>query len=126
LLFYYSVDRLFGRSILILQDEEWREMRHHLSPAFTGSKLRGMMGLIESTCTKFSEHLSQRQNFDEPLDIFESFRRMAADLIATTAFGSPSDSITDPESEFYKNGLKITDFSGLRGLSIVGYLLVPS
>jgi len=119
------VDKLLGRSLLGLQDEEWREMRHHLSPAFTGSKLRGMMGLIESTCTKFSEQLSKRPNFDEPLDMYDSFRRMAADLIATTAFGSPSDSITDPESDFYKNGIKIMDLSGLRGLIMAGYLMSP-
>jgi cytochrome P450 len=100
-------------------------MRHHLSPAFTGSKLRGMIGLIESTCDKFSEFLSKRPDFDEPINIYESFRRMAADLIATTAFGSPSDSINDPESQFYKNGTKIMAFGGTRSLVLIGYLMVP-
>ncbi|XP_065351009.1 cytochrome P450 9e2-like [Cloeon dipterum] len=122
-----KVDRMLGRSLLGLQDEEWREMRHHLSPAFTGSKLRGMSGLIESTCDKFNEFLAKRADqADEPLDIYNSFRRLAADLIATIAFGAPSDSISDPESEFYKNGLTITDFSGKRAPVMMGFLLVPS
>ncbi|XP_065347617.1 cytochrome P450 9e2-like [Cloeon dipterum] len=121
-----KTDRLLGRSLLGLQGEEWRDMRHHLSPAFTGSKLRGMLSLIESTCDKFNNFLAKRAELvDEPLDIYNSFRRLAADLIATTAFGAPSNSISDPESEFYKNGIKIMDFSGKRAPIIIGYLLSP-
>jgi cytochrome P450 len=100
-------------------------MRHHLSPAFTGSKLKGMIGLIETTCNKYSEFLSKRPDFNEPINIYESFRRMAADLIATTAFGSASDSINNPESEFYKNGTKIMAFTGSRSLVLMGYLMSP-
>jgi cytochrome P450 len=118
------VNRLLGRSLFNLQNEEWREMRHNLSPAFTGSKLRGMTDLIESACERFSEFLSKRDP-NEPLDIFASFRRLGVDIIATTAFGTPCDSINDPENEFFQKGTKIMDFSGLRGFVILGYLLNP-
>jgi cytochrome P450 family 9 len=117
------VDRLIGRSLLGLQNDEWRAMRHHLSPAFTGSKLRAMIGLVESICDKFSNFLSSRPDYNEPIDMYTSFRRMAADVIASTAFGYPSDSISDPEADFYKNGIKLMDFSGRRTLIMMGYFI---
>jgi cytochrome P450 len=120
------VDRLLGRSLLGLQNDEWRTMRHHLSPAFTGSKLKGMIGLVESICDKFSSFLSSRTDHNEPLDMYSSFRRMAADVIASTAFGSPSDSISDPEADFYKNGIKMIDFSGSRTSIMMGYFISPA
>ncbi|XP_059482605.1 cytochrome P450 9e2-like [Neocloeon triangulifer] len=120
-----ETDKLLGRSLLGLQNEEWRDMRHNLSPAFTGSKLRGMIDLIESTCVKFNEFLAHRPDKDEPLDIYNAFRRLAADIIATSAFGSPSDAVSNPESEFYKNGIEIMNFSGKRAPIIIGYLMAP-
>jgi cytochrome P450 family 9 len=123
---FSSVDRLLGRSLLGLQNDEWRTMRHHLSPAFTGSKLKGMIGLVESICDKFSRFLSTRPDHNEPLDMYYSFRRMAADVIASTAFGFPTDSINDPEADFYKNGIKMVDFSGRRTATMMGYLMSPA
>jgi cytochrome P450 family 9 len=123
---FKSVDRLLGRSLLGLQNDEWRAMRHHLSPAFTGSKLRGMIGLVESTCDKFSNFLSSRPDYNEPLDMYTSFRRMAADVIASTAFGFTTDAINDSEADFYKNGIKLMDFSGRRKAIMMGYFTSPA
>lgn len=43
------------------------------------------------------------------------FTRFSADVIATAAFGIQVDSLTDQENEFYKNGMKMMNFS-LRAL----------
>jgi hypothetical protein len=52
---------------------------------------------------------------------------MAADVIASTAFGFPSDSITDPNADFYKNGIKMMDFSGgFRAIVMMGYFVSPA
>lgn len=122
----FSVDRLLGRSLFGLKDDEWRVMRNHLSPAFTGFKLKGMIGLVDSICGKYCHFLSSRPDHNEPLDLFTSFRRMAADVIASTAFGFPSDSINNPEEDFYKKGIKMMDFSGIRALIMMGYFISPA
>jgi len=51
---------------------------------------------------------------------------MAADVIASTAFGFPTDSINDPEADFYKNGIKMVDFSGRRTAIMMGYFISPA
>jgi cytochrome P450 family 9 len=107
-----------------LKDEEWRRMRHILSPAFTGSKLRGMVDLIQSTTEKFSEFLSNRDP-NEPLDLHTNFRRLGCDIISSTAFGTPNDAVSNPENEFYQKAMRIMDFSGLRACVLAGYLMCP-
>lgn len=37
-----DVDKLFGKSIVSMKGQRWREMRSTLSPMFTGSKMRAM------------------------------------------------------------------------------------
>jgi hypothetical protein len=85
-----------------------------------------MIGLVDSICGKYCSFLSSRPDHSEPLDLYASFRRMAADVIASTAFGFPSDSISDPNADFYKNGIKMMDFSGLRAFIMMGYFVSPA
>jgi cytochrome P450 family 9 len=108
-----------------LEGDEWRHMRHNLSPAFTGSKLRSMMGLMTHTGRQFVKFLTTRTNPEEALDIREAFRRFATDVIATTAFGTVSDSVNDPQSEFYKNGKQLLNFDGIRKFIVLGYFISP-
>lgn len=85
-----------------------------------------MIGLVETICDKFSNFLTSRPDHNEPLDLYFSFRRMAADVIASTAFGVHSNSISDPEADFYKNGIKMMDFSGRRTAIMMGYFIFPA
>jgi hypothetical protein len=116
---------MLGRSILNLKGDEWRDIRHQLSPAFTGSKLRGMVELMESTCQQLTKSLAQRQCTEEPVDMSDVLRRFAADVISSTAFGTVSDSLVNPDAPFYNNGITLMDASGLRALVFAGYLMSP-
>ncbi|XP_065347615.1 cytochrome P450 9e2-like isoform X2 [Cloeon dipterum] len=121
-----NVDDLLARSLLSLKGDDWRKMRHNLSPAFTGSKLRGMTELMVQIGVQFTKFVSSRSNPDEPLDMKVTFRRFAADVIATTAFGTPSNSLQDSNSEFFVKGTSLMDFTGKRRrLVILGYTLAP-
>lgn len=46
-------------------------------------------------------------------------------MIATTAFGTPSNSLDDSDNEFFNNGMKMTDFQGTRKLVVIGYFIAP-
>ena len=59
------------------------------------------------------------------LEMRDLFSRYANDVIATSAYGIHCDSLNEPENEFYKMGLDVTDFGGLRMLCLIAYLIIP-
>lgn len=40
---YFEFDRLLSKSVLLLADQKWRDMRTILSPIYTSSKMNQMM-----------------------------------------------------------------------------------
>ncbi|KAF2887568.1 hypothetical protein ILUMI_18605, partial [Ignelater luminosus] len=95
--------------------QEWQDMRATLSPSFTGNKLRIMFGLMKD-CTKQLINYFQKQDGMVTVEMKDTFRRLANDLIATTAFGITCDSLKNPENEFFIMGRDVTDFTGFRSL----------
>lgn len=105
-----SVDKVFGNMLFMMKGERWRQMRATLSPAFTGSKMRQMFGLVTECADNMTNHfIAQAKNGQtiniETRDIFTKYTN---DVIATCAFGLKVDSIADPDNEFYQNGKMLT------------------
>lgn len=122
-----DVDQLLGRSLFSLRGEKWRLMRSTMSPAFTGSKMRLMHGLIVDTTHGFVNSL--RKDVDAGLNVLEAqalFQRYANDVIANCAFGLRVNSMEDKDNEFYKSGATITQFSPMQLLKVFGYISLPS
>lgn len=118
---------LFARTLFFLRDEKWRRMRATMSPAFTGSRIRLMQGLVIECCTDFFRILeAQVRSGSKVYEAEEFFAKFANDIIATTAFGIKLNTLEDPNNEFYTTGRKILDFSGLQGLKFFGYIFIPS
>lgn len=105
--------------------QKWRHMRSTLSPAFTGSKMRSMFILISECAEQFVDYFVKKVDPSEPLtvEMKDVFSRFANDVIATTAFGIKCDSLKDKNNEFYNAGKKITNFSGITGLKLLGYFI---
>lgn len=120
-------DSLLSRSLFVMRDERWRDMRSTLSPAFTGSKMRLMLSLVSECARKFCGHLLT-ENAGKPkvYDLRDLFSRFASDAIATSAFGLELNSWKDRDNKFYKTGVAVTDFSGLQGLKFFGYSSFPA
>jgi len=98
-------------------------MRNRLSPAFTTSKLKAMFSLVNHCAESFSNFLVKSS---EPVEFKGAFTRLTNDVIATVAFGYDSKAITNPDEEFYKLALDMTQFKGVKRTIIVfGYMLVP-
>lgn len=93
-LFNEEVEPLMGKSLFMMKDQKWRDMRATLSPAFTGSKMRSMFQLIEVSADDAVKVLlkeavvkkSQGNGKFEP-ELKDIFTRCMTDVIATTAFG---------------------------------------
>lgn len=93
-LFNDEVEPLMGKSLIMMRDQKWRDMRATLSPAFTGSKMRQMFRLIvecaeEATSVLLKEAESKKSNGDGKYvpEMKDIFTRCMTDVIATTAFG---------------------------------------
>ncbi|KAL0100763.1 hypothetical protein PUN28_019265 [Cardiocondyla obscurior] len=104
-----SVDPFFGKNLVVLRGERWREVRAILSPAFTSSKMKNMFKLMSDCGVDFSDYLAKLPPEKRTLDVKDLFTRYTNDVIATCALGISVDSIRNPKSDFYMHGVEATN-----------------
>lgn len=119
-------DPLFGKNLIALRGDQWRDVRALLSPSFTSSKMKAMFQLMSECAINFSDYLmnipSEERKIIEMKDVFT---RYANDVIATCAFGINIDSMRNPENDFFMYGKKATNFNTLALVKILLYQHAP-
>ncbi|KAJ8729799.1 hypothetical protein PYW07_016837 [Mythimna separata] len=123
-------DSYFSRTLIALEEQEWKDMRSTLSPAFTSSKIRQMVPfmvevgdqMISSLKKKFKE--SKTGYID--VDCKDLTTRYTNDVIASCAFGLKVDSHNDVDNEFYVTGRATTTLNLRNMLKFFLLLIVPS
>uniref|UniRef100_T1GRR6 Cytochrome P450 n=1 Tax=Megaselia scalaris TaxID=36166 RepID=T1GRR6_MEGSC len=118
-LFNDAEHSLLGNSLFQLRGKKWKDMRTSLSPAFTGSKLRGMFVLMRDISESTVEHL-QCSSANE-IELKDFLSRYANDVIATTAFGFQINSNKDPENYFFMTGKEIFNLNTFKLLFITSF-----
>lgn len=129
-----KVDPIMGSTMFAMRDQEWRDMRATLSPAFTSSKMRLMLSLINECAVSFCQIISKEiQVADKDgvmaakeYNLKDLFARFANDAIATSAFGIQINSLVDRDNEFYRKGLEIGYIGGFRMFKMLGYQMFPT
>jgi cytochrome P450 family 9 len=100
-----DTDRLLSKSVLVLRDQKWRDMRTMLSPIYTSAKMKYMYGLLTECFDEFlSVHVENAKangNVTE-IETHDVFARITADGISTTALGFKGDCVKNKDSEIYK------------------------
>lgn len=76
-------DALFGKSLFMLSEKKWRQMRATLSPAFTSSKMRHMFELVVECAEDMAKHLidESKQGRSVRWEMKEFFSRYTSDVI---------------------------------------------
>lgn len=123
-----KAEPMFGRNLVSLRGDEWKDMRSALSPAFTSSKIRLMVPfmvqvgdqMIRALKTKIEQ--SQVDYID--LEAKDLTTRYANDVIATCAFGLDVNSQHE-ENEFYKMSKELTNLTFETKMRFLGYRIVP-
>lgn len=109
---------LFEKSLVEMENERWKNMRSTLSPAYTGSKLRGMFDLIQSIAQQAAEYLKSNE-LGKDLDLRDFLSRFANDVIVSTAFGFEINSLVDRNNLFFKMGQSVSDLSNFVLMKVI-------
>ncbi|XP_029173451.1 cytochrome P450 9e2-like [Nylanderia fulva] len=119
-------DPLFGKNLVSLRGDEWRDVRTLLSPAFTSSKMKAMFKLMSDCAINFADFLSKLPSDESVMEMKNCFTRYTNDVIATCAFGISVDSMRNPTNEFYVNGKDATSVTTLRSIKVYLIRIMPT
>ncbi|XP_014488265.1 PREDICTED: uncharacterized protein LOC106751726 [Dinoponera quadriceps] len=114
-------DPLFGKNVLALRGDRWKEMRTTLSPSFTASKMKVMFELVSRYSHEFTKYLTDHPELWSSLYTEDAFKRYATDVIATSAFGISVSSMKDRNNEFFMRGEEALNFSSF--VAILKFML---
>ncbi|XP_055601239.1 probable cytochrome P450 9f2 [Uranotaenia lowii] len=122
-----EIDPLLGRALFFSGDQLWREARSGQSPAFTGSKMRNMFGLIDT----YMENATKRLLVDagggkSEREAKDLISKLGNDVMASVSFGVDIDSIHDPGNDYYQQGLRLAATSGFQGLKFFLLTVLPA
>lgn len=143
-----SMDKMLGKSLISLTGQKWRgessgarenvfviifrsiisDMRATLSPMFTGSKMRMMYEHVTSVGQQSAITLKEqiKASGENVIEFKSLATKFTVDVIATCAFGIEVNSFKNPENDFHKIALKVTDFGNFKTtLKFVAYLVIP-
>lgn len=124
-----DMDSLLPRTLTFMRDQQWKEMRSILSPAFTGNKMRMMFDLVRECSFEFMHALSTINGgkyIDNDIEIKDLLSRYTTNIIATCAFGFKVDALTDSENELFLSGRKIAKIGRKEGLKLMLFESVPT
>ncbi|XP_044253639.1 cytochrome P450 9e2-like [Tribolium madens] len=117
---------LWGKILILLTNQKWKDMRNTLSPAFTSSKMKYMFALISESAQQFTGHFLRKSENVITIEMKDTFTRFTNDVIANTAFGVEIDSLEDRNNEFYLMGKEATNFGGfMQFVKFLTFLIFP-
>ncbi|XP_075144766.1 uncharacterized protein LOC142219885 [Haematobia irritans] len=125
-------ENLWTSSLIIMENDKWRDMRSTLTPAFTGSKMRQMFQLMLQKMEEAMSYLKEEQqkvnrNNTEGIEVDakDFTTRLTNDIIASTAFGLEVNSFHDKDNEFYIKAIQALNFSVLQQMKLLFMIMVP-
>uniref|UniRef100_A0A182S5D6 Cytochrome P450 n=2 Tax=Anopheles funestus TaxID=62324 RepID=A0A182S5D6_ANOFN len=124
--FYTDTDPILARSLFFTNGTHWRQHRSGLSPAFTGSKMRSMFGLLSKSAGDAMDRLvmfSRDKSFT--MELRDLYSRLGNDVMSSISFGVEVDSLTDRENEFFLKGKRLAQIDGLPGLKFLMATTIP-
>uniref|UniRef100_A0A182MCK8 CRAL-TRIO domain-containing protein n=1 Tax=Anopheles culicifacies TaxID=139723 RepID=A0A182MCK8_9DIPT len=124
--FYPDTDPILARSLFFTNGTHWRQHRSGLSPAFTGSKMRSMFGLLSKSAGDAMDRLtvfSSGKSFT--MELRDLYSRLGNDVMSSISFGVEVDSLTDRDNEFFLKGKRLAKIDGLPGLKFLMATTIP-
>ncbi len=101
-------NKYFANMLTMLEGDQWKQMRHTLSPIFTSGKLKGMNPAMNKIADEFIGFLKQYAESGKEFDAKEMMTRLTLDVISECGFGVKANGIAEENSTFRKMVTKMT------------------
>lgn len=108
-IYYNEKDDPISAHLFAVDAEQWRRLRHKLSPTFTSGKMKFMFPTVINVAQEFEKTLTTlvpAGDTGTDLEIRDILARFTLDVIGTCAFGIECNSLKNPDTEFKSMGLK--------------------
>ncbi|XP_039306128.1 probable cytochrome P450 6a14 [Solenopsis invicta] len=101
-----KIDPLTGH-LFLLPGQKWKNMRAKLTPTFTLFQIKQMFKIAKEIGNNFAIYLENKAQMKESIEMKDMFSRYTTDVIMSTAFGTDSNCINEPNNEFRIYGKRI-------------------
>lgn len=102
-------DPLFAKNPFFLKDDEWKEKRAEITPAFTNNRLKSLYPLIQDVAGRMQKYVLQESAKSDPFDARELAAKFTTDVVSNCIFGVDAESFTKEKPEIREMGRKIFD-----------------
>lgn len=119
-------DPMFGKNLLALKGDRWRDMRATLSPAFTSSKMKALFSFMIECAEEFTKYFEKEGDGIIEIEMKDAFRRYTNDIIASAVFGIKINSLINRKNDFFEMGKSLTKFGVLRTLKFFALSSIPT
>lgn len=114
-----------SENLFCVSGSRWREMRHQLAPTFSSGKLKGFFPIILQMAKRLENHLIEKANEKQIVNINDLCARYTMDIVANTFFGYEINSIEDPDNEFCAYHKRISTPNWYEQIMIAIFFLCP-
>ncbi|KAM9314863.1 cytochrome P450 3A30-like [Pholidichthys leucotaenia] len=100
-------------AVNIAEDDQWRRLRHILSPSFTSGRLKEMFSIMKHHSRKLTERLQPKAKNNEVVTVKDFFGTYNMDVMARCVCSVDLDTIKNPSSPFLTHASKLFRFPAL-------------
>uniref|UniRef100_A0A672IWX2 unspecific monooxygenase n=1 Tax=Salarias fasciatus TaxID=181472 RepID=A0A672IWX2_SALFA len=97
-------------AVNIAEDDQWRRIRHVLSPSFTSGRIKEMFNIMKNYSRKLTESLRSKVHNNEVVTIRDLAGAYSMDVMASCAFSVDLDTFKNPSSPFITHAGKLFRF----------------
>uniref|UniRef100_A0A0B6ZUH4 Cytochrome P450 n=1 Tax=Arion vulgaris TaxID=1028688 RepID=A0A0B6ZUH4_9EUPU len=95
-----NTNSLISKGVFFLEGDDWRRVRHVLSPSFSSGKLKNTSKTIDETAAKLASVLEDFAKAGKLVPIKHSTGQYTSEIIAKTAFGLETKCLGGEDDEF--------------------------
>ncbi|CAG2178316.1 unnamed protein product, partial [Oppiella nova] len=116
------IDPVLSRNVAQARGDDWRRLRHIISPAFTSGRMKRMYPSIRQCLRDFQTHLDAYAMDRRPVDVKEMFGNFTMDVVATCAFATKTNVHNDRNNPVDRHAKSLLDFKPWK---IIAMLALP-
>lgn len=106
-------DRLFAKNPFFLKDDEWKEKRSEITPAFTNNRIKALFPLVQDVLLRLTKYIREQCDVVEAFDARELSAKYTVDVVSSSIYGIDARSFSEEKPEIREMGRKLLDPSSI-------------